>query len=354
MNLRYPLALGVIVLLGGARLPAADLRLNELDYFETQGLSVLAYQNTFHEVFRDQKLGGVEIILHGERIASDGEVRLLPTPEQWDTVPKFTTRKHGPVPNQLIAYSGYPDLSLSYRLELTGEGQGLRVAVHLDQPLPAALVGKAGFNLDFLPTAYFGKTYMLDGAFGIFPRHEQGPMERDASGTAEPTALASGQQIVLSPEDPTTRVTIKSDGGTLMLFDARNRAQNGWFVVRGLIPANKTDNALVWHIQPNVVPGWTRPPVVSYNQAGYTPERSKVAVLELDPLYDAPKTARVLRLDSAGTYSEAFPAPIKPWGKWLRYRYATFDFSRVREPGLYAIEYAGHTFKSISNRFGRL
>ena len=67
-------------------------------------------------------------------------------------------------------------------------------------------------------------------------------------------------------------------------------------------------------------------------------------MLELDPLYDAPKTARVLRLDSAGTYSEAFQAPIKPWGKWLRYRYATFDFSRVRVPGLYAIEYAGHTF----------
>ena len=30
------------------------------------------------------------MILHGERIATDGEVRLLPTPEQWDAVPKFT------------------------------------------------------------------------------------------------------------------------------------------------------------------------------------------------------------------------------------------------------------------------
>jgi hypothetical protein len=33
-------------------LPAADLHLNALDYFETQGLSVLAYQNRFHDVFR--------------------------------------------------------------------------------------------------------------------------------------------------------------------------------------------------------------------------------------------------------------------------------------------------------------
>ena len=321
----------------------ARLHLNDLDYFEAQGVSVLAYQNTFHEVFRDQKLGGVEIILHGERIATDGEVRLLPTPEQWDPVPRFTARKHGAVPDQLIAYSGYPELSLSYRLELTAEGQGIRVAVHLNQPLPPALVGKAGFNLDFLPTAYFGKSYMFDDTSGIFPRHENGPMQRSVAGKAEPAPLASGHQIVLAPEDPLTRVTIKSDSGTLALFDARNNAQNGWFVVRGLIPANQTDNALVWHIQPSVIPGWTRAPVVSYNQAGYTPERSKIAVVELDPRYDAPRVARVLRLDPAGNYSEVFQDAIKPWGKWLRYQYASFDFSPVRAPGIYAIEYAGRT-----------
>jgi endoglucanase len=332
-----------IALLCAGPLMAADLHLNDLDYFETQGLSVLAYQNTFHEVFRDQKLGGIEIILHGERIATDGEVRLLPTPEQWDPVPRFTARKHGAAADQLIAYSGYPDLSLSYRLELTAEGQGIRVAVHLDQPLPPALVGKAGFNLDFLPTAYFGKSYMLDDTSGIFPRHENGPMQRNAGGKAEPAPLATGHEIVLAPEDPTTRVTIKSDGGTLALFDARNNAQNGWFVVRGLIPANRTDNALVWHIQPNVVAGWTRPPVVSYNQVGYTPERSKVALIELDPHYDPPRTARVLRLDAAGNYSEVFQGAIKPWGKWLRYQYASFDFSQVRVPGIYAIDYAGHS-----------
>ncbi len=322
---------------------AADLHLNDLDYLETQGLSVLAYQNTFHEVFRDQKLGGVEIILHGERIATDGEVRLQPTPEQWDAVPKFTARQHGALPDQLIAFSGYPDLSLSYRLEVTAEGQGFRVAVHLEQPLPAALAGKAGFNLDFLPTAYFGKSYMLDDSFGIFPRHPNGPVERNASGAAEPLPLASGHQIVLAPEDPATRVTITSDSGALMLFDGRNNAQNGWFVVRGLIPSDRTENALVWHVHPNVIPGWTRPPVVSYNQVGYTPGRSKVAMLELDPLYEPPKTARIMRLTATGRYEEVFQGPIKLWGKWLRYRYASFDFSPVHEPGVYAIDYAGHS-----------
>src|SRR5215475_883846 len=98
MNRKLPL---VVAALWAAPLWAADLHLNGQDYFESQGLSILAYQNTFHPVFRDQKLGGVEIILHGERIATDGEVRLMPTPEQWDPVPTFSARKHGSAPDQL-------------------------------------------------------------------------------------------------------------------------------------------------------------------------------------------------------------------------------------------------------------
>jgi hypothetical protein len=81
---------------------------------------------------------------------------------------------------------------------------------------------------------------------------------------------------------------------------------------------------------------------VAYNQVGYTPQRAKVAVIELDPLFDAPKTARVLRLAPDGEYREAFQSEIKPWGKWMRYQYARFDFSSLQEPGIYAIEYAGH------------
>jgi endoglucanase len=252
----------------GSSLMAAELKLNALDYLDTQGLSVLVSQNAFHPVFRDQKMGGVEIILHGERIATGGEVRLQATPEQWDPVPLFALRKHGSQPNQLIAYSGYPDLSLSYRIEVTAEGDGFRVAVHLDHPLAATLVGKAGFNLEFLPTAYFGKSYSADAAAGIFPRHPQGSMSRDSAGAVQPQPFAHGRQIVLSPEDPATRVSIATEGGTLQLFDGRTRAQNGWFVVRQLLPAERTDDAIVWHIRPHLIPGWVRAPVVSFNQVG--------------------------------------------------------------------------------------
>jgi endoglucanase len=320
----------------------SDLQLTKQDVLETQGLSVLLFHNSYHGVFGDEKMSGMEIILHDQRIATNGDVRLSATPAQWNPIPQFKERKRGPSANQVTASSSYPDRGLSYHIDVQPEADGFRVAVQLDQPLPAALAGKAGFNLEFLPAAYFGKYFILDDASGVFPRHPDGPMEREADGAVEPVPLATGHQIVLAPEDPLTRMTITSDGGPLMLFDGRNQAQNGWFVLRSLIPANKTENVVVWHVRPNLVRGWTRPPVVAYNQVGYTPERPKVAVLELDPSYDAPNTARVLYITPAGEYKEAFAGPVKPWGKWLRYQYAHFDFSAVREPGIYAIEYAGH------------
>ena len=322
-------------------LDAGALQVTDTEYLDTQGLSVLLYHNRFHPTFVDEKVSALEIILNGERIATDGDVRLMPAPEQWDPVPKFERRVADREHRSLTAYCSYPDYGVHYRLEVAAEEGGVRVAVHLDQPVPEKLTGVAGFNLEFLPSAYFGKTYMLDDAFGVFPRHPNGEMQKDRGGNFEPLPLASGTRITLAPDDPRTRVEIVSDGAPLALYDGRNRARNGWFVLRTLIPAGKTDNAVVWHIRPHVIPGWVRPPVIAHSQAGYTPHGEKVAVLELDPRFAAPSTASVLRLSPDGGWTDVFHGPVQPWGDWLRLSYSRFDFSGVREPGLYAIEYAG-------------
>lgn len=322
---------------------SVELRLTPQDALETHGLSIFLFHNSYHVVFGDEKMSGLEIILHDQRIATNGDVRLSSTPAQWDPIPKFADRKHGSLPNELIASSAYPDRDFSYRIDVRPEPGGIRVSVLLDRPLPAALSGKAGFNLEFLPTAYFGKSYILDNYSGIFPRHPGGPMKKELSGTFEPVPLATGSSIVLAPEDPMTRVSITSESTPLMLFDGRNQAPNGWFVVRSLIPSGKTGDVIIWHIQIKVLAGWIRPPVIGYNQVGYTPGRTKIAVLELDPLYHGPTTARVLKLAADGSRKEAFRGEVKPWGRWLRYQYARFDFSPIRESGIYAIEFADRT-----------
>jgi hypothetical protein len=338
---------------------AADgpaLTITPAQTLEGRGITVVVDQDQWSPIFFDEKNGGIQVILHGQRVAADGDVRLNPTPEQWDPVPGFIDRSTTANPAQVVVRAAYKDQGLSYRIRVSPEGSGFRIAVDLDKPLPANLAGKAGFNLDFLPTVYFGKAYYLDGAPGLFPRDPTGPMATDGSG--DPLALGSGgHSITLAPDDPLLRVTITSDNAPLALYDARNRAQNGWFVVRSLIPAGAQADAVVWHVKPNLIADWVRDPVVSYNQAGYTPGRSKVAVIELDPNFKAPAQATLLKLTAAGKPQPVLTAGVKPWGKWMRYRYATFDFSNVRGPGLYEISYAGHTtapFTISANAYDRI
>lgn len=54
-----------------------DLKLNEREYFERQGINVLVFSNNFNGGFNDEKNSGIEIIHHGVRTIQGGAVRLL-------------------------------------------------------------------------------------------------------------------------------------------------------------------------------------------------------------------------------------------------------------------------------------
>ncbi|UWZ84603.1 glycoside hydrolase family 9 protein [Occallatibacter riparius] len=357
--------LGVCLLLALASVPSlfgadVNMQVTDKNYLNTQGFSVFLYDSTYHPVFVDQKNTAMEMILHGQRIATNGDVRLMPTPEQWDLVATLKGRHADKENNRLTANLAFPSFDLSYTLEVAAEPGGVKVSINLDKPLPEKLAGRAGFNLEFLPSIYMGKAYLVDGTkAGIFPRTPDDPMVKvmplvdepkkayyledwdKAKGYTQPLPFAQGKTITLGVDDALARVKVTSDTSDLMLFDGRNRAQNGWFVLRSLIPSGKTTGAIVWHIHPDVIPNWTRPPMVAHSQVGYVPEFSKVAVIELDPKYDAPKTAKVLRLTEDGSYKQVFEGPITPSIPWLRYVYSKFDFTPIKDPGLYVIEYAG-------------
>jgi endoglucanase len=49
--------------------PGQELILNDLEYFETQGVNVLVYSNLFTGGFNDEKTAGIELIHHGVRTA---------------------------------------------------------------------------------------------------------------------------------------------------------------------------------------------------------------------------------------------------------------------------------------------
>src|SRR5690606_21254184 len=82
-------------------------------------------------------------------------------------------------------------------------------------------------------------------------------------------------------------------------------------------------------------------PVIGHSQLGYAPEQAKIAVIELDRNAKPEGPARLLRIGADGAFTEAASATPRPWGDYLRYSYRTFDFTGVREPGLYVLDYAG-------------
>lgn len=340
--------------------PSLAMKVTANGYLDGRGVSIMLYDSAFSPVFFDQKDAGMQIILHGNRIATNGSLRLLATPEQWDAIPTIKAHKPDAEHDRLTADLSYPDFHLDYHVVVAAEPGGVRVSVNLDQPLPESLVGRAGYNLEFLPSIYMDKAYSVDNkVFGVMPRYPEDriatatPKAGDpkrvwyveqwhkAEGYTEPLPFASGESVMLAATDPLNRISVTSESGPVLMFDGRDKAQNGWFVLRTLIPAGKTKDALVWHIRPSYIPDWTRTPVIAHSQAGYAADFQKIAVLELDPHFNAPRTAKLLRLSDDGSFQQVFEAPVSNATPWLRYVYAKFDFSSIKDPGLYAIEYAG-------------
>jgi len=334
------------------------LQINDLEYFEKPGVNVLVYSNQYNGMFFDEKTAGIEIIHHGVRTSTGGAVRLQNTPEQWDLIPSVVSRKVDLATKTITVELSYTDYNFNSKISVTAKDAGVEINVYLDKPVPKELEGSAGFNLEFLPSTYFESTYLMDGKPGNFPRYPASntkiePISKkipqfgghttfDDRGRGEfivPYPLAIGKTILLAPEDPERFIKLKSMDNDLMLFDGRNLAQNGWFVVRSLLPANKTGKVLTWYLEPNAIPNWIRKPNVGFSQAGYIPGQEKVAVIELDKNDTPLKTASVFQVNEEGKFIEKFKGDVKVWGKYLRYNYAKFDFSSIKEPGVYYIQY---------------
>ena len=353
-----PIVFLFMFLLPTTSIVAQKLKVNDLGYFETRGVNVFVFSNQYNGFFFDEKTSGIEIIHHGVRTATGGAVRLQPTPEQWDQIPTMTNRTVDKSRNSIDVTLRYNDFDFDSKVTVTAKDDGVLISVSLDKPLPEKLIGKAGFNIEFLPSSYFEKTYLIDGAPGIFPLYpasasEVKPLSQkipqfngystwDDRGRNEflvPKPLGEGKTMILAPDDPERYVKIRSLKGNLMLYDGRVLAQNGWFVVRSLIPAHTTGTVVEWYLEPHAIPNWIRKPVIGFSQVGYHPDQSKIAVIELDKNDTPLKTATLLRVDENGKRSTVQSSNVTKWGEYLRYNYLTFDFTPVRDSGLYVIQY---------------
>ena len=373
-------AAGLAVLLMAGSLSAQDFKIVPEGYFRNQGVDVMA----FYDFYPEGHQGGVCVLMHGHRVATNGDLRFEATPGQWQPVPRQVSREIGDgVITATLAYPDssrhltgfnpmiYPDVNITYTVTTRAVGDHIEVTLDLDRPIPEAFIGKAGFNLEFFPGSLFGKPWIMDGQSGIYPRQANAPLETtspnykhtgDFHQAGKPkidfdrfinqakeynpiiaddiiaAPYAVGRKFVSRPDDPYSKLTVETLTTDLKLYDGRMNHNNGWFVLRSEIPAGATKGAVKWIITPNVVPDWHYAPVIQTSQVGYHPDQPKAAIIELEAGEPINGTVGLYRIDANG---ETLVETIVPklWGRFLRYDYARADFSGVKQSGLYRLRF---------------
>jgi len=377
----------LLFLFGVFCLNAQQFKLSPSGYFQDKGVDVMA----FDDIYPEGHQGGVSIIMHGNRVATNGDIRLEPTPGQWQSVPIQRDRKLDISGNTITAYMSYPDssrhltgfnpmiypdLQFNYTVTVKGEGRAVVITVDLDKPIPQEFIGKVGFNFELFPGALFGQPWIMDNQTGIFPQQPNGPTRYEPAnhthignfnpdGKADAGQLsghghgynpiiaddivsepyARGKRFVVRPDDPYNKFTIETKGSELQLYDGRMNHNNGWFVVRSEVPAGATREAIKWVITPNVVDEWIYTPVIQTSQLGYHPSQQKVAIIELDKR-ELRREKPVLYQITGDGEKEVMSVTGQEWGEFLRYNYLKFDFTNIKEEGLYQIHY-GDAVSSI-------
>lgn len=303
------------------------LTINDQGYFEMPGLDVIV----FDDYYPMGHQSGITIIQNGVRVAANGDIRME---EFADKGPKKVDRSAGTIRVQM----NYSDIPLNYYVQVKADGHKILVTADLSQPLPVELTGKVYFQLELFPATLFGKSWNMDNQTGFFPTDSYGPLEG-----SELKPYAEGKTLAIAPEAESQRMIIKALKGNLQLVDGRIDRKAGWFVVRTPIPQDQTKSVIEWEIEAIPLKDYTYTPVIHLSQIGYLPEEPKKAVIELDKRTATYGACDILKINPDGTRTKVFSAPAVQWGKYLRYNYAICDFTAMKDPGIYQMQYGDVT-----------
>lgn len=316
-----------------------NFEISEQGYFSTPFARVLVCHNNYPEGRR----GGVEMVLHGKRILTNGEMRL--TPLEFENVPghlvtrndygeRLVDRENNTISNKL----SLEGTGISYQVELKTSGDKINVSLALDQPLPDTLVGKAGFYFELYPYDYTGKSYFMDGKQGIVPLQAAGPV----LGTIEhpePVPLAVGKELSIAPGDSLRNLVISTDQNKIHFYDGRDASNHKWLVVYIPIQDNKSGEVIRFTLRPGQNKQWIAPPVICHSQVGYHPGQSKIANIELDPRVGQYDTARLIQILPDGNREIVKEGIPNAWGNFMSRHYVQFDFTSITKPGIYQLCY---------------
>ncbi len=307
---------------------SARIILNEKEYFEAPGFVCLVCHNDasgtrggLQIMQRGELLTGSEIAISGGRGSGRVSARVLR---------RVVDREKAAA----TVFGELAGLNTGYQLICRSDGERIFVTLRFDQPLDWNKVRQAAFRFYLYPPAYFSKSFQGDAGSGVFPRQFNG----------QPFLMKSKGFLHVAPEDASCSFTFKRPGGVLELGDDRGSHPTGWLMVTAPLESGSSDTEINLEVTPSKIdPKWRRAPVIGVSQVGYHPGQPKRAVLEIDPRDQVTGKVDLFKLGVSGERELVKSGVAKPWGRFLYYQYATFDFTDVVSPGVYFLEYRGQT-----------
>ncbi len=309
-----------------------SLKLTDNEYFNTNQYSLLL----FHNHYAVGKQGGIELILHNNRVATNGNLVIETTDNKkirvFDPVRTINPKK-----NTAELHFQHKELELDYTIQIQPINGDFQIEAKINSDIDQSKIRAIYFEIEFYPGDYAGKTYIADNNYGVFPYHFTGKLFSE-HGETKAAPLASAKLLEFAPNDPERNIVLQSQNQQLQLTDNRYFHHINWYVVHCHFNIQNPKSIAIL-FKPNHIPGWEKQPVITYSQVGYHPNQPKKAIIELDANTKKIETAQLIKIDRNQTQHTVLKAIPTIWGKYLRYKYAIFNFSDVKIGGIYKLKY---------------
>lgn len=316
-------------------------------YFYTEQFSVLLFNNDYAV----GKQGGIEMILYNNRISTNGNIYARPkvqagiTGNEQTEIFRLQGRKISLIDRPSIIVTrdeanmifSIDSLKISGDIKMYYTGASFRCRIALHEIPDPSVIDYIGFEMEFYPGSYAGKSYSSLQNCGIFPYDFVSQVNLSNPHGINSNPLACDKNLWLSPEDRELSLKISSNQDIYLYDDRYNHSINWYKIVVPLNPASGEATEITF--EPVIDKNWRKPPMIGYSQIGYRNDEMKEAVIELSKSDNEPAEAQVLRLNHDGSLSPVLRKKTRWLGPYLRYNYASFDFSEVKTDGLYVIKY---------------
>ena len=189
--------------------------------------------------------GGIEIIQHGERLATCGFLFAEgPKGHGFSELKQRTVRSEGSDAPCVEVLAGIPGTDMTYRALLKPEGDSIRLSIVVEKSLASAGITSARFDIALYPPDLWGKSFVCGDTAGVFTRAFGQVVSTNTGGGLSVPPLGKGSSVTIVPEDPLLTVAFRSLSGEMRLVDERRHSEGGWFHLVSDVAVDRTGEVL--------------------------------------------------------------------------------------------------------------